>query len=77
MGCFISQAIQADVPAFLDAEFEGEALKLAQDQIATSLLPALAHLGECPGLPKGKSVFAYGSQYPGAKYQNTGPRHPY
>lgn len=75
MGCFISQAIQADVPSVLDAEFEGPGLKAVQALIPKQLLPALAYLGTCPNLPKGKSVFAYGQQYPGAsKLPQSGSR---
>lgn len=75
MGCFISQAIQADVPGFLDNIFEGPSLKLVQSLIPKQLLPALAGLGSCPNMPKGKSIFAYGKQYPGMKMMKTdGPR---
>lgn len=74
MGCFISQAIQADVPSFLDAVFEGPALATALGLVNTQLLPALAPLGNCPNLPAGKSVYAYGHGYPGAQIQYAGPR---
>lgn len=77
MGCFISQAIQADVPGFLDNVFEGGALVLAKSQIATTLVPALAGLGSCQNTPKGKSIFAYGAQFPGAQFAQNGNRAPY
>lgn len=77
MGCFISQAIQADVPSFLDNVFEGGTLLLAQDAIATTLVPALAGLGQCDNVPAGKSIFAYGAQFPGAQFESKGTRPPY
>lgn len=77
LGCFISQAIQADVPSFLDNVVEGAALELAQSAILTTLVPALAGLGECPGLPAGKSVFVYGAEFPGAQFASSGPRAAY
>lgn len=77
LGCFLSQAIQADVPSFLDNVFEGAALASAQSAIATTLLPALAGLGACPNLPAGKSVFVYGAQFPGAQFASSGSRNPY
>ena len=77
MACFMSQAIQADVPSFLDNVFEGPALAAVQALIPTQLLPALENLGSCPNLPKGKSVTQYGSKYPGAKFPSSGPRAPY
>jgi hypothetical protein len=55
-GCFISQALQADVPLFLDNVFNGATLTEALALIPTMLLPALTPLGECPNLPAGKSV---------------------
>jgi len=67
MSCFISQAIQADVPSFLDRAFEGPELSTALGLIPTLLLPALQPLGNCPNLPAGKSVYAYGAKYPGAQ----------
>lgn len=77
MGCFISQAIQADVPSFLDNVFEGALLSQVSALIPSVLLPALAPLGNCPNLPAGKSVFSYGQGYPGAKAQQQGSRNPY
>ncbi|WPG98725.1 Cloroperoxidase [Acrodontium crateriforme] len=77
MGCFISQAIQADVPSFLDHVFEGSLLSQATALIPTTLVPALVSLGECPNLPQGKSVFAYGEGYPGAQFPSEGNRNPY
>lgn len=74
MGCFISQAIQADVPSFLDNLYTGPVAAAIKKLIPTQLLPALAYLGECPNLPAGRSVFAYGQEYPGAKFQTSGPR---
>lgn len=74
MGCFISQAIQADVPSFLDHVFEGALLTQVTNMIPTTLLPALAGLGSCPNLPAGKSVFAYGEGFPGAQFASSGPR---
>ena len=78
MGCFISQAIQADVPSFLNNVFNGAALTEALALIPTILLPALAPLGECPNLPAGKSVvMQYGKAYPGAQFMTSGPRSPF
>lgn len=77
MGCFISQAVQADVPGFLDAVFEGIALEEVKALSPTQLLPALAGLGTCPNLPPGKSVTQYGAGYPGAQFATTGSRAPY
>ena len=77
MGCFISQAIQADVPSFLDKVFTGAALTQALALIPTMLMPALAPLGSCPNLPPGKSVMQYGKGYPGAQFMTTGPRSPF
>jgi hypothetical protein len=51
LGCFISQNIQAEVPASLSAIFTGAALVEALALIDTQLLPALAPLGACTGLP--------------------------
>lgn len=77
MACFISQAIQADVPSFLDTAFEGvlltQLLGLVKTALPKSLSPYLT-FGNCTGLPAGKSVFAYGAKYPGSKVQNSGPR---
>jgi len=77
MGCFISQAIQADAPSFLDNVFSGVALAEVLALIDTMLLPALAPLGSCPNLPPGKSVMQYGATYPGAQFPDSGPRAPY
>lgn len=77
LGCFISQAIQADVPSFLDKVFTGELLNQVLAAIPGKLLPALAPLGSCPNLPKGKSVTQYAANYPGAKFMSSGPRNPY
>ena len=80
MGCFISQAIQADAPSFLDNVFNGAALTEVLALIPTMLMPALAPLtasGACPNLPPGKSVMAYGKGYPGAQFPDSGPRQPY
>lgn len=74
LGCFISQNIQAEAPSSLDAVFTGEALTQALGLIQTQLLPALAPLGACPNLPKGKMVSEYGSGFPGGQIQNSGPR---
>jgi hypothetical protein len=48
LGCFISQAIQADVPSFLDNVFNGALLSQVTALIPSMLLPALAPLGSCP-----------------------------
>lgn len=77
LGCFISQAIQADVPAFLDKVFNGAALAEITALIPTMLLPALEGLGACPGLPAGRSQIEYGGQYPGAQFVSSGPRSPF
>ncbi|TVY82201.1 Aromatic peroxygenase [Lachnellula suecica] len=77
MGCFISQAIQADVPSFLDNVFNGAVLQEVLGMIDTTLIPALQGLGECPNLPAGKSVMQYGSTYPGVKAMMSGTRNPY
>jgi hypothetical protein len=80
MGCFIAQAIQADVPSFLGNVFNGALLTQVLGLVDTVLVPALQPLidfGNCPNLPKGKSVMQYGQTYPGAKYMNSGPRNPY
>jgi hypothetical protein len=69
MGCFLSQAIQADVPSFLDNVFNGAALATVQKMVGTTLIPTLAStLGPCPNLPPGKSVQQYGATYPGAQH---------
>nr|POF15196.1 aromatic peroxygenase [Quercus suber] len=74
-GCFLSQAIQADVPSFLDHVFEGALLSQVGALIPKVLLPALDLLGNCPNLPAGKSVFAYGEGFPGAEqFASSGPR---
>lgn len=77
MACFISQAIQADVPSFLDHVFEGSLLSQATALIPTKLLPPLGALGACPNMPKGKSVFAYGEGFPGAQFPSEGNRSPF
>lgn len=77
MGCFISQAIQADAPSFLSNVFSGAALTTALGLIPTTLVPALAGLGSCPNLPAGKSVMQYGAAYPGGQFANSGPRSGY
>jgi hypothetical protein len=74
LGCFLSQVVQADVPSFLD---NVGALSEVFDLIPTTLLPALDLLGSCPNLPPGKSVLEYGKGYPGAQFQDSGPRAPY
>jgi len=74
MGCFIRQAIQADVPSFLDHVFDGALLKTVTDLIPIKLIPVLETLGNCPNLPEGKSVSQYGAMYPGAQAQFSGPR---
>jgi hypothetical protein len=74
LGCFISQNIQAEAPSSLEAVFTGATLVQALAQIPIKLLPALAPLGSCTGLPKGKTVSQYGNGFPGAKIQNSGPR---
>lgn len=67
LGCFISQAIQADVPSFLDNVFNGAVLQSVLGMIDTTLVPALRGLGDCPNLPKGRTVMDYGATYPGVK----------
>lgn len=77
LGCFISQAIQADVPSFLGNVFNGVVLQQVLDLVPSLLLPALAPLGNCPNLPKGRTVMDYGKGYPGAQFANEGPRNPF
>ncbi|KAH6721232.1 hypothetical protein BKA61DRAFT_699714 [Leptodontidium sp. MPI-SDFR-AT-0119] len=77
MGCFISQVIQADVPSFLDNVFNDVALTRVLGMIPTVLLPALAPLGNCPNLPKGKPMLDYGKTFPGAQMMMSGKRNPY
>ncbi|KAI9719835.1 MAG: hypothetical protein M1828_006056 [Chrysothrix sp. TS-e1954] len=77
VGCFISQAIQADVPSFLDNVFDGAELTLVKNLIPSQLLPALEPLGACPNLPAGRSITAYGSAYPGGQVMQQGNRAPY
>jgi len=77
MGCFISQAIQADVPSFLDNVFNGAVLQQVLGMIDTTLVPALAGLGNCPNLPAGRSVMQYGKGYPGAEAAMSGQRNPF
>jgi hypothetical protein len=74
LGCFLSQNIQAEAPSFLEAIFSGSLLASALALIPTQLLPALAPLGSCQNLPKGKSINQYGANFPGALIQNSGPR---
>lgn len=74
LGCFLSQAIQADAPSFLSNVFNGVLLSTVTGMIGDTLLPVLQTLGDCPNLPAGKSVMQYGAKYPGAKVQNSGPR---
>jgi hypothetical protein len=74
LGCFISQNIQAEAPSSLEAVFSGAALVQALALIPIKLIPALAPLGACTGLPKGKTVSQYWDGFPGAKIQNNGPR---
>ncbi|MCJ1283377.1 hypothetical protein MMC26_002705 [Xylographa opegraphella] len=74
LGCFISQNIQAEAPSSLQNVFDGVALINALALIPIQLLPALAPLGSCPGLPPGKTVSEYGMGYPGSTIQNSGPR---
>ncbi|KAF8857063.1 hypothetical protein BDZ45DRAFT_715078 [Acephala macrosclerotiorum] len=59
LGCFISQAIRADVPSLLDNVISGVALTEALGLVDTMLMPALAGFGSCPNLPAGKSVMEY------------------
>ncbi|KAI9749390.1 MAG: hypothetical protein M4579_006892 [Chaenotheca gracillima] len=74
LGCFISQNIQAEAPDSLQNVFDGLLLKQALGLISKKLLPALAPLGACKNLPKGKTVSDYGSGFPGAVIMNKGPR---
>ena len=74
LGCFISQNIQAEAPSSLQMVFEGVALTEALALVQTQLLPALAPLGPCEGLPPGKTVSEYGNSFPGAMIQNSGSR---
>ncbi|KAK3633208.1 hypothetical protein LTR56_014060 [Elasticomyces elasticus] len=74
MGCFISQNLQAEVPGFLDKTFNGAALTEVLGMIPTTFLPGIAGLGACSGIPAGRSVADYGSQYPGAQIESSGPR---
>ncbi|KAF1818800.1 Cloroperoxidase [Dissoconium aciculare CBS 342.82] len=76
--CFMAQAIQADVPSFLDNVFNGVILQSVLELIPTVLVPALKPLMlTCPNLPPGKSVTSYGSNYPGVKAKLSGQRNPY
>ncbi|KAI7579918.1 hypothetical protein KC346_g19072, partial [Hortaea werneckii] len=77
MGCFIRQALQADVPSFLDKVFNGATLNTLLGLVDTMLTPALQGLGACEGIPAGRSMFEYGSEYPGAKLVQEGQRNPY
>jgi hypothetical protein len=76
--CFMAQAIQADVPSFLDNVFNGVALQRVLALIPTVLVPALKPLMlTCPNLPPGRSVMQYGSNYPGIQAKSSGNRNPY
>ncbi|EME43959.1 hypothetical protein DOTSEDRAFT_129885 [Dothistroma septosporum NZE10] len=76
--CFIAQAIQADVPSFLDKVFTGAALSQALALIPTKLVPAISpYTLTCPNLPKGKSVLQYGAKYPGVQAKMSGTRNPF
>lgn len=75
LGCFISQVIQAEVPSFLD-NLVGEVVVDVLDLVG-SLLPALAPLGNCTGIPAGKAMREYASDFPGAQFVASGPRNPY
>lgn len=74
LGCFISQAIQAEAPTSLAKVFSGASLASALALIPTKLLPALAPLGTCANLPAGKTINEYGNGFPGAVVQYSGPR---
>lgn len=76
--CFIAQAIQADVPSFLDNVFTGVALQKVLAMIPTTLIPAISpFMLTCPNLPAGKSVLSYGQAYPGMLAKQQGQRNPY
>ena len=77
LGCFISQNLQAEIPSFLDKVSGGNPLGQLDGLISDKLLPGLAGLGECKGIPEGRTMSEYGSSYPGAIYQFEGPRTPF
>lgn len=77
LGCFISQMIQADTPSFLAGVFNGNLLSQAMGMVQTKLLPALAGLGACPNMPKGKAQGEWDHQFPGANSAVEGPRNLY
>lgn len=74
LGCFLSQNIQAEAPSSLEKIFDGVLLRQALGLINSKLVPALAGLGRCPNMPKGKGVNQYAAKYPGAKVSNSGAR---
>lgn len=74
LGCFISQNIQAEAPSSLEKIFDGVLLQEALGLIDTKLLPALAGLGSCKNLPKGKGVNQYAAMFPGAHTDQSGDR---
>lgn len=77
-GCFIAQAVEADTPSFLSKVLGGAALQAALAAVDTRLIPSLAPLkqlgGGCVGVPAGKSIFEYGTNFPGANFDTEGPR---
>ncbi|TKA80350.1 hypothetical protein B0A49_03089 [Cryomyces minteri] len=58
----------------LAAAFSGALLQQALALIPTQLLPALAPMGWCQYLPRGRTVDQYGNGFLGAVTQNSGPR---
>lgn len=72
--CFLSQNIQAEVPTFVDKIFSGAAYNAILKIMPAAIQNAVAPLGVCPGMPKGRSVLQYGKKFPGAKYRMEGPR---
>ena len=77
LGCFINQNLQAEIPSFLSNAYDPELLPQLLALIPGKLLPALEGLGECSGIPEGRTMAGYGGAYPGAKIQNSGPRSGY
>jgi hypothetical protein len=77
MGCFISQNLQAEVPSFLDKALGGALLQQTKALIPTMLLPALAGLGACKGIPQGRTMEGYGGSYPALQAPMNGKRNPY
>jgi hypothetical protein len=81
LGCFLAQAIQADTPSSLSKLLGGAALNKALAAASSSLSSAFEPLkeitGGCVGVPAGKSVFDYGTNFPGASSPDEGPRNPY